>query len=91
MKDLKFQIKSIKDVEAFFIHLIQEENLNFHPDEDFENYINFQSKLPSYSREEAKCRNKLLKTCFEICEKEDFDIYQLGINTLFETLKIPQS
>jgi hypothetical protein len=79
-------INSITDVEAFFNHLILEENLNFHPDEDFRNYIHLNTGLPSYTEEEAELRNHLLDQCFDVCERYPADIYQIGIEILFNQL-----
>ncbi len=80
-------IETINDVEHFFHHLIQNESLNFHPDEDFGNYFNLETDLPSYTPEEADFRNKLMEACFEVCDKENADIYDIGITMLFNRLK----
>jgi hypothetical protein len=80
-------IHTVADVEAFFQHLINKESLNFHPDEDFRNYINLATHLPSYTLDEANLRNELMDACFGICEIEGVDIYNIGIELLFEKLK----
>lgn len=79
-------IKSLPDVQSFFLQLIYEESLNFHPDEDFQNYINLKTMLPTYTEEEALIRNKLMKQAFAICEKLQADIYQIGADILFKHL-----
>ncbi len=79
-------ITSIQDVTTFFHHLILEENLNFHPDEDFRNYVLLDTGLSSYTEEEAELRNHLLDECFDVCEKYEADIYQIGIEILFNQL-----
>lgn len=81
------KIQTVADVEAFFQHLINKESLNFHPNEDFRNYISLATHLPSYTLDEAELRNELMASCFESCEKEDIDIYNIGIELLFEKLK----
>ena len=79
------EIKNLNDIEAFAKELINE-SVNFHPDEDFNNYVNLESKLPTYTKEEAKLRNNLLNQCFEVCEKEGVDIYDYTMEiTLKET------
>jgi len=80
-------IKTINDVGHFFRHLIQNENLNLHPDEDFRNYIHVETGLPSYTQEEADFRNKLMETCFEVCCRENGDIYAIGLEMLFNRLQ----
>lgn len=84
---MKTIIKSTKDVENFFSHLLEKESLNFHPDEDFKHYFHVETKVPSYSTEESEIRNKLMKDCFEVCEKEGVDIYSIGATKLFLKLK----
>lgn len=75
-------------MEHFFKYLIEKESLNLHPDEDFKNYINLDTHLPTYSPEEAEFRNKLMEACFEICDQEEADIYQIGLQILLDKLKI---
>lgn len=70
-------IKNIKDVKAFF-HQLLAEGLNFHPEEDFLNYVNIDTSLPTYTIADAEARNLQMETCFEVCEREDVDIYDLS-------------
>lgn len=72
------EIKTVEDVKTFFNKLLAEE-LNFHPDDDFANYINYETKVPTYTEEEAVLRNRLLTQSFEICEREATDIYEVCI------------
>ena len=80
-------IHTFSDVENFFSHLILNESLNFHPDEDFRNYINLETDLPSYTPDESDYRNKLMEACFDICDKDNLDIYGMGIEMLYNRLK----
>ena len=68
------EIQTIENMEQFFKELILVENLNFHPDEDFRNYVHVDTGLPSYTEAEAEVRNRLLDQCFDICEKLQADI-----------------
>lgn len=70
-------IKTMDDVKTFFQQLL-EEGLNFHPDEDFTNYINCETREDTYSRTEAELRNRLMDEAFEICEQNNLCIYELG-------------
>lgn len=79
-------IRTITDVEAFFNHLITNESLNFHPDEDFKNYINLETELPSYTATEADLRNQLMNQAFGVCERKGVDIYQIGLQKLYNQL-----
>lgn len=84
--DIKKQIKTVTDVKVFFSHLVNNRSVNFHPDDDFSQY---QTPLgePAFTESEIKQYNKRMEECFEVCEKFDTDIYELGIDALcmFET------
>jgi hypothetical protein len=81
-------ISTIFDVASFFRHLIEVESLNFHPDEAFENYINIETGLPSYTPEEAELRNRMMEKCFEVCEQVGADIYGIGAEILMAKLNL---
>lgn len=70
-------IKKISDVKTFFQQLLAEE-LNFHSDEDFSNYINGETKEATYTKEEADLRNRLMDEAFVVCEHNKICIYELG-------------
>jgi hypothetical protein len=72
------EIETIEDVRTFFNELLAEE-LNFHPDDDFSDYINYETKQPSYTVKEAADRNRLLTQSFEVCEGVGVDIYEVCI------------
>ena len=70
------QIIKIEDVSEFFSNLFRE-GVNVHPDDDFNDYINYETKEATYTLEEANLRNKLMNKSFEICENNNVDIYDL--------------
>lgn len=70
-------INTVDDVKAYFNDLL-EESLNFHPDEDFTNYINGETKAPTYTAEEASLRNDLMDRAFEVCDSAGVSIYELA-------------
>ena len=79
------KIQTSEDVKAFAKQLISE-GLSFHPDDDFNDYVNLKEEKPCYSKQEADFRNELMSECFEFCEKEGVDIYDLMLEvTLIET------
>jgi hypothetical protein len=79
------KIETSKDVKMFAKQLI-EEGVSFHPDDDFNDYVNFKENKPCYSKEEADFRNELMNDCFKVCEKEGLDIYNIMLEvTLIET------
>lgn len=81
------KINDIKDVKTFFKQLL-DEDLNFHPDTPFEDYINRESRQDNYTPEEAATRNKIMDDCFEVCKNSGTDIYELAIE-IFPSFNIP--
>lgn len=82
------EIKTLEDVKAFAEHLVNVEDLNFHPDDDFKDYVKIGTEQPSYTAEEAEIRNKLMEQAFEVCEREKKDIYDLMGEPLDKRLKM---
>jgi len=70
-------IHNIDDVKAFADYLVNVEKVNFHPDDDFKDYINYKTKEATYTEKDAQERNRLMDECFKICEKEGVDIYEI--------------
>ncbi len=75
------KIETIDDVKKFFTELMSE-NLIFHPDNDFCDYINLKTNEPTYSVEEAERRNELVSECFIVCERDSVDFYELCMSLL---------
>lgn len=77
-------IQNMEDVITFFHHLVYELNLNFHPDDDFKDYVLYNSNLPMFSNHEIIVYNRLMNQCFEICQASDQDIYEIGCEQLLK-------
>lgn len=68
---------SLEYVKAFSEVLVLEGlTTGFHPDTLFEDYINSKGEAV-YTPEEAKLRNMIMEHCFEVCENEGTDIYEV--------------
>jgi len=78
----KSHIKSVKDVEAFFHHIIFERKVNFHPDDMFEDYVSCENGSNTFTLEECAVYNRLMDESFDICEKTGIDIYGIGLEEL---------
>jgi hypothetical protein len=78
-------IESLEDVKRFAMFLIDDLHLNFHPDDDFSFYVGKESW--NLNTTEAAQGNKLMDQCFEVCEKEHTDIYEIMGTYLFAALK----
>jgi hypothetical protein len=75
------EIKTIDDVKTFFQQLLAED-LNFHPDTPFEDYIHCETRRATYSTDEAEERNRLMDDCFDVCDSVNTDIYEIA-NEIF--------
>ena len=81
-------IKSVEGVKAFFHHLVDERKLNFHPDDDVEDYVSYDEKTPSLPKEEVEVYNRLMKESFNVCDAIDVDIYEIGLQEIQEALEV---
>ncbi len=70
------KIENTKDVIAFAEQIVKE-GVSFHCDDDFNDYVNFKTNQPTYTKQEADFRNKVMERCFEVCEKTGVDIYNV--------------
>ena len=82
----KSHITTIREVESFFDHLVFERKVNFHPDDAFADYINVETGEPTFSSVEISIYDRLMNESFEICEKNNVDIYEIGFRKLSEAI-----
>mgnify|MGYP000042604404 FL=1 len=80
-------ITTIQDIKDFANYLVNTEHVNFNSDEDFRSYINYETHEPTYSEEETIKRNNLMEQCFNVCEHDNADIYEVMGKYLMEALK----
>ena len=80
-------ITTVEEVEAFFRHIVYDLDINFHPDDDFRDYVNTTTGERSMNDEQAQLYNRLMDEAFEVCGNEDL-VYGIGCNLLKERLKI---
>lgn len=76
------QINTVDQVKEFFDYLAMERKVNFHPDDDFSDYINLSTNEPTFNAEEVAIFNTLMDEAFEVCETNQTDIYQLSNATI---------
>lgn len=80
--NINSHIESVEDVKAFFHHIVDERKVNFHPDDDFADYISYENNTPSFTEEEVSVYNRLMEESFAVCEKAEVDIYGIGLDEL---------
>ena len=73
---------------VFFDYLLLERKVNFHPDTDFSDYVSLETGQQTFTKEEVAIFNRLMDEAFEICKKNNVDIYEIGINKLWTLLNI---
>lgn len=75
----KGNIKSKKDVEGFFKSLVEDFDLAFHPDDEFADYVTGDGKQV-FNSKESKDLDAIMNQCFLWCEKNNVDIYEVGLD-----------
>jgi hypothetical protein len=84
-------MKTLKDVQSFFNYLLEFEHVNFHPDEDFANYISCETKERAFCSEQIRHYNDLMDKAFQICKALNRDIYAIGMSCLKKRLAVKTS
>ena len=74
---LPTKIETIQDVKDFAEYIKVVEDAAISPDDSFSEYVNYKTLEPTYTKKEAEARDKLMEQCFEVCEREKVDIYEL--------------
>lgn len=78
------RIEKLVDVTRFFKYLAEERRVSFHPDDDFECYVNIETGEPTFTPDECKVYNEAMHQCFQVCQSVGEDIYLIGLETLKE-------
>lgn len=81
-------IKSVKDVETFFHHIVSERKVNFHPDDMFEDYVSCEGGINTFTLGECAIYNRLMDESFAVCNNEGVDIYAIGLEELQTALEL---
>jgi len=85
---MNITINTLEDVKNFVHILMEEENLNFHPDSSFEDYVHNDTGEPYYTEEQAAVRNALINDCFELGNRLGVDTHELMCNVGFELIRM---
>ncbi len=80
-------ITSTEEVRDFFHHIVYDLDVNFHPDDDFADYVNRKDGTPTFTKEEAVLYNRLMDEAFKACNDEDA-VYDIASELLRERLRI---
>ena len=72
-----------QEVKGFFRLLWKDLQLNFHPDDPFELFIDTATNDRVFDDEAATILNTRMDECFEVCEKADVDIYEISFREVY--------
>lgn len=84
------KIEKIEDIKLFAKEII-DNGVSFHPDDDFNDYVYFNTGEPIYTKEEADVKNKLMEECFIFCEKEGLEIYEIMLEVIMVETGLDQT
>lgn len=80
-----FEIQTMQDVEQFLRYVIEPNGLalgmGFHPDDDFSDYMK-ENGEKAFSSDKTKALNEMTSKCFDMCEKQNADIYALALTII---------
>ena len=79
-------ITTVEEVKNFFHHIVYDLDINFHPDDDFKDYVSYETGERTMNDEQAELYNRLMDEAFEVCD--DDQVYEIGSELLFERLQI---
>ncbi|WP_354352620.1 hypothetical protein [Pontibacter aydingkolensis] len=82
----EFSINSREDISAFFVYLINDLDLSFHPDNPFYDYVNQDGGI-TFTLDESDYLESILELCFVWCHRNDEDIYELALHAFIEVHK----
>ena len=77
-------ITTAEEVKSFFRHIVYDLGINFHPDDDFKNYVNYETGKRTMNNDQAELYNRLMDESFEVCGEE---VYEIGSDLLFQRLQ----
>ena len=78
----QFKIEIPGDVAKFFFWLVFERSIDIHPDDPIDQYINLETKEPTFTLEEALYYERVRQKCFDVCMRHEVDIYGIATRTV---------
>lgn len=72
------EIRTPEDIAKFFAYLYLVDDVQFHPDDSFEQYIDGKGR-PAFTPNEIEVRDQFMAKAFAISQKYGIDIYELGM------------
>ncbi|MBQ8713107.1 MAG: hypothetical protein IJ551_09870 [Prevotella sp.] len=76
-----FTINLPEDVGRFFFWLVFDCKINFHPDDNFADYVCEATGETTFNDKQADMYNEVMDECFKVCEQYQRDIYEIAFRT----------
>lgn len=70
-------IENLEDVRQYFRDLHEIYDSEFYPDDNFEDFTD-EGGEATFTREQAEYLNKIMIQCFDVCDKNDVEIYDIA-------------
>ena len=77
-------ITTVEEVRDFFHYIVYDLGINFHPDDDFKNYVSYATDDRTMDDDQAELYNRLMDEAFDVCGDE---VYEIGSDLLFKRFK----
>ena len=81
---LASHITTVEEVRDIFHHIVYYLGINFHPDDDFKNYVSYTTGERTMDDGQAELYNRLMDEAFDVCGDE---VYEISSDLLFKRLK----
>lgn len=78
-------ITTTEEVKSFFHHIVYDLDINFHPDDDFKDYVSYKTGESTMDDEQAELYNRLMDESFDVCGEK---VYEIGSDLLFKRFQI---
>lgn len=72
-------MNNLTDVRNFIRQCTEELGMGFHPDTPFDDYVNVDTGLPTYTPEQAEERQLQMEQAMEWCDENHQDIYEMSV------------
>ena len=83
----QYSISTIDDIKQFFkdVHVLYP--LEWHPDDDFHFFMKQDEVSKAFTEGEAEYLNRIMTECFQYCDDNDLDVYEIASQVQIELWK----
>lgn len=81
-------ITNVDEVKNFFHYALYDRNIAVHPDDSLTDFSEDELKQMNVTKDEAVNYERLMDECFEVCERENTDIYGIFLAEYMHLFKM---